>query len=264
MPSVVYEPKSQAGEYGRLATNPYLTCVHGCTYCYCPQFLHKTKEEFFKTPTSRKDFLKNLEKDCQQLKADYSWAHVTGGLGPEDDIPIPPIFLSFIGDCYQPFEAGAMITRQTIEILKYYGLNFTVLTKAGELAQRDFDLYGPGDSFGTTLTYTSVEDCEKYEPNSASPFQRLENLKVAHALGIRTWASMEPTVIPVQTLKLIELSAPFVDIFKVGKLNHMEPPEPIDWRKFALDAIALLEKLHKPYLIKADLAKYLTAEEMKN
>ena len=119
---VIYEPKGKAGEYGELAVNPYLACTHSCEYCYCPQFLHKKPEEFFTTPTPRKDFLKNLEKDCKKLSA--------------VNAPISPIFLSFIGDCYQPFEVEAKITRQTIEVIKQYGLNFTILTKAGELAQR--------------------------------------------------------------------------------------------------------------------------------
>jgi DNA repair photolyase len=243
MSAVIYQPKGPAGEYGELAVNPYLNCTHGCTYCYCPQFLHKTREEFFRTPTPRKDFLKNLEKDCKKLAA--------------VNAPISPIFLSFIGDCYQPFEAEAKITRRTIEIIKQFGLNFTILTKAGELAQRDFDLYGPGDTFGTTLTFVNELDSLEYEPKADIPFWRLETLKVAHKMGIKTFVSCEPVIRPDSTLWLIEIAAPYVDMFKIGKLNHQEPPEPIDWRKFALDAIDLLEKLHKSYVIKRDLAKYL-------
>jgi DNA repair photolyase len=232
---IIYTPKGAAEEYGKLAANLFNFCSFGCTYCYA-KLLRRKKEI---------DVLGELEKDAAKLQA----AGVKGN-----------VFLCFTCDPYLEAERYSMITRRAIGILHAHGLNFTILTKAGELAQRDFDLYRDGDTFGVTLTLTSTEGTQKYEPNAALPFQRLENLKVAHALGIKTFVSCEPVLFPEATLMLIELSAPYVDIFRVGKLNHQEPPEPIDWKQFALDAIDLLEKLHKGYMIKKDLAKYLTAE----
>ena len=62
---------------------------------------------------------------------------------------------------------------------------------------------------------------------------------------------------PEQSRHLIELSAPYVDLFKVGKWNHDSRGAAIDWPKFACDAVALLESLGKKYYIKKDLAAFL-------
>lgn len=37
---IIYEPKGRAREYANLAANLYSGCIHGCVYCYVPQFLH--------------------------------------------------------------------------------------------------------------------------------------------------------------------------------------------------------------------------------
>ena len=31
--SIIYAPRGQAGEYAKLATNPYRGCGHACAYC---------------------------------------------------------------------------------------------------------------------------------------------------------------------------------------------------------------------------------------
>lgn len=38
--SIIYAPRGQAGEYAKLATNPYRGCGHKCAYCYVPAVLH--------------------------------------------------------------------------------------------------------------------------------------------------------------------------------------------------------------------------------
>lgn len=241
---VIYEPSGKAKEYSELAANLYDGCPHACLYCWVPDMLHKNKTDFHKQATPREDVLDRLKIDARKL----------GNKGERR-----PVLLCFTCDPYPPAEIDFEITRQAIQTLHSCGLNFTILTKGGELAQRDFDLYQDGDSFGTTLTLYRVEDFAKWEPKAAPSYERVDNLKEAHRRGIRTWVSLEPVIYPAQTLEIIKWTAPLVDEYKVGTLNYMAPPEPIDWPKFARDAIDLLESLHKPYLIKKDLAKYLTA-----
>lgn len=50
---VVYEPKGRAKEYADLAFNTYLSCPHGCRYCYAPSAMHKTRECFHSKATTR-------------------------------------------------------------------------------------------------------------------------------------------------------------------------------------------------------------------
>jgi DNA repair photolyase len=44
--SYIYAPKGQAGEYARLAANPYRGCGHKCAYCYVPQVLRMDLQQF--------------------------------------------------------------------------------------------------------------------------------------------------------------------------------------------------------------------------
>jgi hypothetical protein len=113
-------------------------------------------------------------------------------------------------------------------------------------AAKDFDLYGPNDWFGVTLTYDNDTDSKQNEPGAAMPADRIKALEEAHNLGIQTWVSMEPVLDPDQTLNLIEITHEFVDNFRVGKLNHFPEIEAkIDWPKFRNDVEALMQKCCK-------------------
>jgi hypothetical protein len=72
--------------------------------------------------------------------------------------------------------------------------------------------------------------------------------------GIRTWASFEPVIDPQESLELIKMTIPYVDYFKIGKVNHLPGIEDkIDWRKFVLEAIKILNENGKDFYIKKDL-----------
>ncbi len=247
---VIYSPKGKAEEYGKLACNIYLRCTHKCLYCYCPQALHITREEFFKAPVPRLNFLKNLEADARTLNKQ----------GIKENI-----FFSFIGDPYQPINDIHQLTRQAIQILHENGFNVTILTKGGHRAERDFDLLGPGDQFAITLTFLDEKQSLEWEPHAATPTERVSSLRYARDISIETWASLEPVIDPEQTLKIIRKTHEFVDLFKVGKLNYSEKlPEPfrsqvkdIDWHKFAKDVTAVLDEYGCQRYIKNDLRGYL-------
>ena len=114
------------------------------------------------------------------------------------------------------------------------------------LAAKDFDLYGPNDWFGVTLTFDNPDDSKQYEPGAALPADRIKALEEAHNRGIQTWVSIEPVIYPDQTLHLIEITHEFVDHFRVGKLNHFPNIEAkIDWPKLRNDVAALMQTCGK-------------------
>lgn len=85
---------------------------------------------------------------------------------------------------------------------------------------------------------------------------RLRILRKAHEMGIYTWVSMEPVIIPDEALQVIRKAHGYVDFWKVGKLNHNKAVEQsVDWPKFRDDATALLEHYGCKYYIKEDLRK---------
>ena len=52
-----------------------------------------------------------------------------------------------------------------------------------------------------------------------------------------------------------------IDVFKVGTLNYREEGKMINWKKFAQDAVELLDRLGANYYIKKDLARYIGKPE---
>ena len=83
----------------------------------------------------------------------------------------------------------------------------------------------------------------------------MKAMELAHFRGIRVWASLEPVIEPEESLELIRLTHPYVDLFKVGKLNHHEHAKKIDWHRFGWEARRLLEALGKAYYLKDDLRR---------
>lgn len=238
---VIYTPKGKAKEYSPLALNLYNGCSNGCRYCYVPVYCRKNREKFKNNITVRKDVLKKLEMDCQELEGDSR-----------------PILMCFTSDPYQVAEETYRITRQAIKILNKYGLNFQILTKSGSRAEEDFDLYKKGDTYAVTLTFDNIGDSRKYEPKADIPEQRIKSLINAKKKKITTWVSLEPVVFTDQSLNLIGLTYQFVDLFKIGKLNgYPEIENKINWKQFGLKTIEKLRRYNKDYYIKKDLEKYL-------
>ena len=236
--SLIYTPKGEALEYSRLAINIYKGCEHSCSYCYNAKTPWKTAEEYFTLADPKKDFLKRLEKAAKNLSERNT-----------------PIHLSFMGDIYQPIERELKLTRGAIKILIKNNLPFTLLTKGGMLATRDFDLLKnyPQCSFGVTLTSFSNELCKEWEPQAASWQDRVQSIIMANRLNIKSWISLEPVIVPHETLDIIKQMYRFVDHFKVGKLNYHKPPNPVDWLKFRNDVTKLLDGIGADYYLKKSL-----------
>lgn len=234
--NTIYAPKGKAAEYGELALNLYRGCSHGCTYCYAPSVLHMSREEFSK-PQARQDILPAIEDVAGRYEGQN-------------------VFLCFTTDPYQPIDEQYMLTRKAIKILHAANVTVRILTKGGFRATRDFDLLGPGDAFGVTLTVLSCEDLIEFEPGAASFAERFATLQQAHEAGIYTWVSLEPVLDPLQTLEIIKMTSGYVDEYKVGKWNYDKRANEIDWARFLVDVEGLLQNLGKKYYIKDDLRKY--------
>lgn len=239
--NIIYEPKGAALEYSPLALNIYKGCVHACKYCYAAQAMRLTPEKYFSDPNPKQDIINLVKKDAEKL----------ADAGDQREI-----MLSFIGDPYQPAEAELKLTRSVIEVLKDHNLNFCILTKGANLAERDFDLLEgyPGARFGVTLTLHKPKSLAYWEPEADGSFERIRALRVAHDFGIKTWASIEPVIDPQQAYDLIEDTLYCVDHYKIGKINHMtEIEKKVDWVKFRTDVTDLLTKWQASFYIKDSL-----------
>lgn len=244
---LLYTPSGRAGAYANsgYAANIFKGCTHGCKYCYVPSFLKMNAEQrqaFEAKVTPAPDVLARIEKDLKRL-----------GELPE------PIFLCFTCDPYPVDPLMQIYTRDIINIILDSDNAVNILTKGGTRACRDFDMLATDrrNKIGATLTFCDEALCREWEPEAAAPINRVEMLRRAKEAGITTWASIEPVIIPSESLKIMELALPYVDEFKIGKWNHDQAANAIDWRKFVADAVALMEQNGKRYMLKDDLKKYL-------
>lgn len=243
---IIYEPKGKALEYSPLAANLYKGCSHGCEYCYVPgippyKFDKNPRAAFYGKPAPRPGVLAELERDARKLAGDKR-----------------RILMSFTSDPYQPIEREHEITRRAMAILAESGLKPQVLTKGGEWAvKRDADvLKATGCVWAATLTCDDDTLSTMWEPKAALPGDRVAALERAHGIGLETWASLEPVVDPDAAIRLIHATHKFVDLYKVGKLNHHAHAETIDWADFLERAEHALDQHGKARYIKVDLEKY--------
>ncbi|MHC4213971.1 MAG: SPL family radical SAM protein [Planctomycetota bacterium] len=235
---IIYEPRGPAREYAPLAANLFSGCCHGCTYCFGPSTLWKKREVFHTQVEPKKNAFERLEKDAGKLKGDDR-----------------EILLSFVTDPYQPVEMERGLTRRAVECLIENNLRFTLLTKGGMRASRDFDLLAGYDNarFGSTIVFILQDYADRWEPNAPSIDDRILAIEDAHSKGIPTWVSLEPVIDPNQALELIRQLHPIVDHWKVGKLNKQKVD--VDWMQFREDVKTLLDSLGADYYLKKSLTE---------
>lgn len=241
--SYIYAPKGQAGEYSALAANPYRGCGHRCAYCYVPNVLRMDRKAFDANAVERPDFAKALIKDAVKYKA--------AGIREQ-------VMLSFTTDPYHPFDTR--LTRQTLELLQFYGLGVCTLTKGGSRALRDLPIFRPDrDAFASTLTSLDDAFSAKWEGGAAPASDRVKALRAFHEAGIFTWVSLEPTLDVEASIEIVRETHGFVDLYKVGRVNYLPMTRTTDWRDYTLRMIELLQKLGKAHYIKKDLQPFLPA-----
>jgi DNA repair photolyase len=237
--SIIYTPKGKAREYSPLALNHYKSCSHGCIYCYAA-----------KPPM-------NMDTHCAVPKNDVL-DNLINDLAT--NTYTQQVLLSFIGDPYCPEEMDLHITRRVLTMLSDNHVSTAILTKGGERCMRDLDIFmrfGAPLKVGATLTAADDDKISKiYEPNAALPLDRTYTLYHLHSNGIMTWVSLEPVIVPAQSLQIIRDTHTFVDHYAVGKLNHMS--NNTDWTSFGNAAVELLRGYCKPFYIKKDLQPYIT------
>lgn len=230
----IYKPKGSALEYGDLALNIYTGCNHGCFYCFAPNVLHKTREDFA-IVEPRKNIVNEVRKQLEKEQ-------ITGKM----------IHLCFTCDPY-PADIDTTPTREIIKLLKDYGNHVQILTKGGRRAERDFDLLDENDRFGVTYAGYTEEDMlsiAKEEPSAASPYDRLASLMEARARGIKTWVSFEPVICADNVLGELEHVPTDVEV-KIGKLNYHKSD--INWHDFGHAAEEICKRRGLTYYIKDSL-----------
>jgi DNA repair photolyase len=163
--------------------NPYMGCVHQCTFCYVRAF-EKRADRPSDDRYGRSIRVKtNVAEVLRQELARASWR----GDG---------IAIGAATDPYQPAEGRYRLTRACLEELARVGNPFSLITR-GPLIVRDIDVLAEAAGrakVSVTFSVPTLDDevWRTTEPGTAPPRQRLRALSRLVDAGIKAGVGMAP------------------------------------------------------------------------
>ena len=163
--------------------NPYMGCVHRCTFCYVRAFELRADRPFDDRYGRSIRVKPNVVEVLRKELAKASWEHETVAIGAATDP-------------YQPAEGRYRLTRGCIEALCDFSNPFSVITR-GPLILRDADVLAEASrraSVSVTFSIPTLDDevWRRTEPGTAHPRQRLRALKTLVDAGVKASVGMAP------------------------------------------------------------------------
>lgn len=197
--------KSKVADY---SLNPYIGCMHGCTYCYA---------KFMKRFTGHREAwgaFVDVKTNAASL-LQYELRRKNPG----------KVWLSGTCDPYQPLEERTKITQECLRLLSQYEWPVTVQTKS-PLILRDLDLLAKSQRIDVVISITTANDMVRkvFEPYAPSIPDRLQALTTLHASGIPTSAMIAP-LLPYSEELLPQLHD-IVEFIIIDKMNYQNLNKP--------------------------------------
>jgi DNA repair photolyase len=163
--------------------NPYMGCVHRCTFCYVRAFERRAdrpSDERYGTSIRVKT---NVAEVLRRELARPSWEREVVAIGAATDP-------------YQPAEGRYKLTRACLEVLGDASNPLQIITR-GPMIVRDIDVLARAASrasVGVTFSVPTLdrEIWQRTEPGTAPPHQRLRALKELVDAGIKASVGMAP------------------------------------------------------------------------
>jgi DNA repair photolyase len=165
--------------------NPYMGCVHRCTFCYVRAFERRAdrpSDDRYGTSIRVKV---NVADVLRRELGRSSWARECVAIGAATDP-------------YQPAEGRYRLTRACIEALGEARTPFSIITR-GPMIVRDIDVLVEAArraSVSVTFSIPTLDEdvWRKTEPSTAHPRQRLRAVEKLVEAGIRTGVGMAPVL----------------------------------------------------------------------
>jgi DNA repair photolyase len=163
--------------------NPYMGCVHRCTFCYVRAFERRADRPSDDRYGVSIRVKVNVAEVLRKELARRSWEKECVAIGAATDP-------------YQPAEGRYRLTRSCIEALAEAANPFSIITR-GPMIVRDLDVLAEAarraDISVTFSIPTLDEDVwRKTEPSTAHPRQRLKAVKALVEAGIKAGVGMAP------------------------------------------------------------------------
>jgi DNA repair photolyase len=163
--------------------NPYMGCVHRCTFCYVRAFERRAErpsDDRYGTSIRVKT---NVAEVLRRELARPSWQREAVVIGAATDP-------------YQPAEGRYRLTRACIEVLGQAANEFSIITR-GPMIVRDVDVLVAASrraKVGVTFSIPTLdaEIWRRTEPGTAPPHERLRALEQLVDAGVKVGVGMAP------------------------------------------------------------------------
>jgi DNA repair photolyase len=163
--------------------NPYMGCVHRCTFCYVRHFERRSdrpSDDRYGTSIRVKT---NVAEVLRKELARGSWEHEHVAVGAATDP-------------YQPAEGKYRLTRGCLEAFRDASNPFSIITR-GPMIVRDLDVLVEASrraSVSVTFSIPTLDEevWKRTEPSTAHPRQRLKALKQLVDAGVKASVGMAP------------------------------------------------------------------------
>ena len=163
--------------------NPYMGCVHRCTFCYVRHFEHRSdrpSDDRYGTSIRVKT---NVAEVLRKELARPSWQYEHVAIGAATDP-------------YQPAEGRYKLTRACLEALRDESNPFSIITR-GPMIVRDLDVLVEAAQrapVSVTFSVPTVDEevWKRTEPSTAHPRQRLKAVKALVDAGVSARVGMAP------------------------------------------------------------------------
>ncbi|HKB19371.1 MAG TPA: radical SAM protein [Gaiellaceae bacterium] len=165
--------------------NPYMGCVHRCTFCYVRAFERRADRPSDDRYGASIRVKVNVADVLRRELARPSWARECVAIGAATDP-------------YQPAEGRYRLTRACIEALAEARTPFSLITR-GPMIVRDVDVLVEAArraSVSVTFSIPTLDEdvWRRTEPSTAHPRQRLRAVARLVEAGIKTGVGMAPVL----------------------------------------------------------------------
>jgi DNA repair photolyase len=174
------------------AINAGLICGHGCAYCSTP-YLVRTHALFREVGVSSFEFVE------QGASIVDPWTAIRVGRQISSLTENDMAMISTITDCWSPEAQEHNLGKKILEeVLMNSKCQVRILTKNAAVVN-DFDLikqFGDRIRIGLSITSPVSKEnvIEMIEPNASSMSERIDAMKKAHSMGIKTFGMICPVL----------------------------------------------------------------------
>ena len=163
--------------------NPYMGCVHRCTFCYVRHFEHRSDRPFGDRYGTSIRVKINVADVPRRELARRTWEH-------------DHVVVGAATDPYQPAEGRYRLTRACLEAFRDFSNPVSIITR-GPMIVRDLDVLVEASRRADVAVTFSIptldeEVWRKTEPSTAHPRQRLRALKQLVEAGVDARVGMAP------------------------------------------------------------------------